>query len=223
MNHKRFERPNFSLLFLAATAMLVFGSVSVDAAQPDLTIDVQATGITIQGVRPNGSVVLFSCSRESRYRSTFVRPAAIVLNEGGGGVIRYAPTDGIPLRSVWVAVDSTTASVAAGARKDFPLHLREFAVDNLKKDGSGDVAAVVAAIPRLSTLLVRPGVGAWMITVFDGDAKDADGRADASVQVAFASAQPVSGREKAPSHLNPKDAVVAIDPGRLDVFTWSAK
>jgi len=210
--------------FSLVTALLLFcASLRVGgaahAADSQFRVTVDAAAVTISGVPPGGSVVLFSCTRTSSFRSIAVKPAAVMMSdEHHGSVIRYAPSGGVPLRSVWIAIDAGSGEAAAAAPADFPLLVSPIGADDLKKDVEGEIASMGLGLPRLSMLLVRPGTGAWIMTGFDGEATDHDQRGDGRVQLAFEDAKPVSGKDKPPKHLRKGDTVVAIDPGHLDVF-----
>jgi hypothetical protein len=202
---------------LAAAVLLL---VPIAHAAPETSIRVDATTVAIS-VQRGASVVLFSCTRTNLPHSIAVRPAAVVLrDDDNDGVIRYVPQGGVPLRSVWIAVDQGSGEEAVGAQPDFPLSVSPIGSGSLKKDVEGEIATLALGIPRLSLLLVRPGKegGAWMMTAFDGQATDHDGKGDGRVELSFADAKAVVGKDTAPKHLRKGDTVAVIDPGHLDVF-----
>jgi len=215
---RSFARGNIvtALLFFCVSLLVADAAHAADS-QFHLTID--SVAVSVSGVSPGGSVVLFSCTRTSSIRSIAVKPSAIVLrDQDHDGVIRYAPTGGVPLRSVWIAVDEGSGQAASIAPADFPLLVSAIGGNDLKKDVEGEIASMGLGLPRLSLLVVRPGTGAWIMTGFDGEATDHDQRGDGRVELAFEDAKAVSGKDKAPKHLRKGDTVVAIDPGHLDVF-----
>ena len=203
----------FSVLILTAAAW------AGTANPPTMTITVDAKSVTVSGVPPGDSVVLFSCSRLPHKRSIAVRPDAVVLNDDDrDGIVALTPAEGVSRRSVWVAVDQTTGDTATAAAPDYPLYVAPLPGDGLKRDSEGGIAELAIELPRLSLLLVRPRTGAWMMTAFDGEASDHDGNGNGRVELQFESARTVAGKEKAPKHLKKGDTVVGIDPGHLDVF-----
>jgi hypothetical protein len=207
--------------FLASAVLLL---VRAAYGAPETSIRVDATTVAISV--PRGEcVVLFSCTRTNWPRSIAVRPAALVLrDDDNDGVIRYTPDGGVPLRSVWIAVDQASGEEAVGAQPDFPVSVSPIGSDNLKKDVEGEIATLALGIPRLSLLLVRPGKegGAWMMTAFDGQSTDHDGTGDGRVELSSADAKPVAGKDNAPKHLRKGDIVAVIAPGHLGVFVATA-
>jgi hypothetical protein len=199
--------------------VLLLCSMAAVAAAAPLSIAVDAQSVTVSNVTPRGAIVLLTCSRVGLRRSIGVVPATVLLNDDhGDGTIRYTPPAGVPFRSVWAAVDQSTGQIATAAPPEFPLIVRGLAADtNLKKDVEGEIASLSVDIPRLVLLLVRPGAGVWVETVFDGQKGDSDpslGR----VTLTFEDLVTISGKDKAPKHLRKDDAVVAVDPGHLDLF-----
>src|SRR5258708_4700869 len=94
---------------VVAIAALTFASAASAAVAPALGIVVTRKTVTISNIPSGGTVILFSCSRSSLYRSIAVKPEARVLHDDDrDGVIRFTPAADIPLRSVWVAVDETS-------------------------------------------------------------------------------------------------------------------
>jgi hypothetical protein len=196
--------------------LLLCVAVNAGAA---LNVSVDETGVNVSGVARGGSVVLFSCMRVQRTRAIGVKPEAVSLrDDDNDGTIRYAPKDGVPLRSVWIAVDQSSGEAAPAARADFPLLVSPIGDGDFKKDVEGEIASMGQELMRFSMLLVRPGSGAWTLTGFDGEKSDRDGIGDGRVKLAFEDAQTVFGKDKAPKHLKKGDTVVVIDPGHLDVF-----
>jgi hypothetical protein len=64
-------------------------------------------------------------------------------------------------------------------------------------------------------LLVRPGIGAWGLTVGDGGASDGDGDRNGAIRLALAALRPVLLAPAAPSAVLPGDALVVIDTQTL--------
>ena len=171
-------------------------------------------------VTVGGSVVLFYCSRVSRARSIAVRPDAIVLKDNDqDGSVQFVPPDGVPLRSVWVAVDETSGNYVVGSLPDFPVEETPISGDSFRRNVQNDIEALAEDIPTLVVLLVRPASGAWLENGFDGDASDGDGLLNGHVLMNFSSGITIDGTASAPHFLKNGDTVIAIDPGHLDVYT----
>lgn len=203
-----------SLLF--RSVCLTIACLALTGAALAETVEVRDVEVVVSGVPTGGSIALFSCARDMVKGHTFVRTIAEVLRDDDrDGVIRYPQGAGVPRRSVWVAVDLTTGAIASGAAKSFPLVVSDLRSLELKRDLLGAIANLSFDLPRLTLLIVRPGVGAWLL-VSDGDDP---GAADGRVSLAFEKAWAVDGRgAAAPKVLLLGDTIVAIDPGHLDVF-----
>lgn len=189
------------------------------ATAPALWIEVTRKAVTVSNVPSGGTIILFSCSRTSLRRSIAVTPEARVLRDDDRkGVIVFAPTTGIPVRSVWVAIDEASGQTATAAPPDFPLLLSGIAEGSLRKDSEREIASLAIDLPRLIVLVVSPKKGAWLVAGFDGEATDRDGQKNGRVELSFEDAKTIDGKDNAPKHLTNDDVVVAIDPGHLDVF-----
>ena len=69
---------------------------------------------------------------------------------------------------------------------------------------------------------MRPGVGAWQITVGDGSGSDDDGAADGRIAAALDQMTAVAGTTAPPSRFDPTDVVVLIDPNRMELTVVQA-
>ncbi len=193
---------------------------SATAAQPaPLSIQVSERTITISNTTKGGQVVLFSCSRGMREGRIHVQPAARMLQDDDrDGVVRVVPEGSVLIRSVFVAVDYASGSIATGAHPAYPLLVSPIGAATLRRDSDGDIAQLAHELPRLVLLLVRPAQGAWLLRGRDGDDSDHDASGNGQVLLSFEDAVPITGGNKAPKKLITGDAIAAIDPGHLDVF-----
>jgi hypothetical protein len=204
---------------LTLLGSLLAASTVYAASAPALGIAVTRQSVTVSNVPSGGSIVLLSCSRSSARRSIAVRPNAQMLHDDDrNGVITYTPVGGIPIRSVFIAVDETSGQTATGAPPGFPLLVNAIGEESFRKDVEGYIASLAVDLPSLVVLIVSPGKGAWMLTGFDGRATDHDGQSNGRVQLAFEDGITIDGRDKSPKHLKKDDVVVALDPGHLDIF-----
>lgn len=207
------------LLFAPSASATEFLFAQPNASAPaQITLSI-GSSVKIANATPGGSVVLFSCARTSRQGRTHVtRQALTLVDDNGDGIIEFTPEVGIPLRSVWIAVDHLSGALAAGAPISFPLTISELTAGAFKNDADGAIAQLEKQLRRLMLLLVRPGNGAWTSAARDGDRPDADQMRNARVALAFGAARPIRGSPAAPSQLRPGDVVVAIDPSHLDIY-----
>lgn len=205
---------------LAAVVCLFIpiNSSSTVHAQPAPRMEVERDGVRITNLAPGAQVVLFSYAKYVKRETLFADAQARLLSdEDSDGVITLASD--VPNASVWVAIDYETGGVATGALRGFALSVRPIAETLFRKDADEAIHGLEQVVPRLHVLLVRPGLGAWTLRVREGGDGDRDGEANGRIRLAFEDAQPIpGGKEKAPQNLKAGDIVVAVDPGRLNLF-----
>lgn len=184
-----------------------------------LSIVLGKSDVTISNATSGGTVVLLSCSRSSRKGVLITRRVANALQDDDrDGIVHFAPQTPIELRSVWIAVDVDSGTVATAAPADFPLNVVAVRSDQLRKDAEGELASFEAERSHLTMLLVRPKSGAWIVDGTEGARNDRDGTSNGRLELSFADARAVYGKENAPKHLKNGDVVAAVDLGRFDVF-----
>jgi len=200
-------------------AFLLFGVTAAAAPPEPLKVAVDQHSVTISNVTPGGSVILFYCSRIPQPRSISVIADALVIHDDDrDGIVRFTPKEPIALRSVFLAVDEANSQYAAGTPPGLPLELRPLPGAALEKDSEGQVATLTVDTPRSLLLVVRPGMGAWVLRSYDGGPVDRDRHGNGRQQLAFEDAHRVDGKENAPKHLKVDDVVAVIDPGHLAVY-----
>jgi len=201
-----------TLLFI-----VILASVRVaDAAV--LTVNAAAGAVRVSEVKPGGAIVLLSCVRGYRAGRAYIKPDVIVLRDTvGTGTIEYRPDGGIPLRSVFAAIDQDSGLAAFGSHHDFPLRVIPIAEERFPKDDRGEVVRLVHDMPRLIVVLTRPSKGAWILRAVDGREADGDPK-EGYLALAFEDFQPIAGTEKGPKTLKRGDVIVAIDPSHLDIY-----
>lgn len=204
---------------VAVAFLLLTISIPVFAAEaPSLSMTVTETGVTVSGVTAGGEVVLFSFAKRVRNDEIYLERQGRVLDDADrDSVVTLA--EKVPLRSVWIAVDQKSGAVATGARSEWEPHVTTLSMFRFRKDDQDEITALENEIPRLEVLLVRPGLGAWLMAAVDGSSSDRDDEANGKVRIAFEDAPPlIAGKEKGPKHLKAGDVIAAVDPGRLDIF-----
>ena len=203
------------LLSLALPA-LAFAQPPSSPPGPAITFD--KSSVSVAGVSPKGQAVLFSVAREVAEDdvATVVRRSRVLPDDDGDGVVKLDLGRDVPLRSVWVAVDLATGQVAAAAPEGYPLRLVKWRGVGIVH-GNAHADRVEDARTFAEVLLVRPGAGAWQLTVGDGSAGDDDGAADGKLAAALDRMTPVAGTTPPPTKFDPKDVVVLIDPNRMEL------
>lgn len=188
-------------------------------AQPVLTVgtaDLTATGLT-----PSGSALWFGVTRVGNGAFTQV---SLVEKETAVDVTGWSqlPWDGdLPARSVWVVVDAASGAFAVGVPDEFPRLEEPFVAGEVGQSSEGVNDLLQAPHERLAVLVVRPAVGSWQTTVWDGKESDLDGLRDGVVTAALAAMTPLSGAVDPPSSLVAGDTVVWIDLRQLSFMATS--
>jgi hypothetical protein len=201
------------LCFLLPAAVFVS---SAGAAPPVLTLEPQA--VTASGLTPKGRVVWFSVAREiSRRAATIVPRIELALDDDGDGQVRLDLHQDVPLRSIWFAVDLETGEAGVTAPEEFGL-----------QETALPARAIPAALNRLDlerrflyAVLVRPGVGAWMLRAGDGGPQDEDGEPDGTLRATLASFTGLGPTPlPPPTHVSARDLLLVIDPNRMDFLRF---
>jgi hypothetical protein len=210
---------------------LLLGSLLAAAAaaqtqQQTPTITFQPRSITVAGITPKGQALGFSVARELAEDdvATVVRRTQVLTDDDGDGKVEWDLDRDVPLRSIWVAVDLATGQVAAASPEGYPLRRVSWRGGGLGRGGAG-ADQVADARSFVEVLLVRPGQGAWQLTVGDGSAQDADGAADGKLAAALDRLEPVRGLPGItgpPSRFDPSDVVVVLDPNRMELIVVQA-
>jgi hypothetical protein len=205
---------------------LLVAAGSAQTPPPTPAITLQPRSITVEGITPKGQALGFSVARELAEDdvATVVRRTQVLADDDGDGKVTWDLGRDVPLRSIWVAVDLATGQVAAASPEGYPLRRVSWRSGGL---GRGGMAADQVGDARsfVEVLLVRPGQGAWQLTVGDGSAQDADGRADGKLAAALDRLEPVPGLPGItgpPSRFDPSDVVVVLDPNRMELIVVQA-
>lgn len=204
-----------------AVLLLGVAAAAHAAAPPELHLTVTPGGVSVSGATPTNDVVLMNVALDQFHHGMRQSNDVLaIVDSDGDGVVSYTPVGGIPLRSIWVAVDRDSGLYAIGGRPDYPVRALAFAPSSLKKDVTGEIASFLADGSERYVLIVRPknSGGAWILSAFDGSTADADHKRDGKLDVVLSAATPVIGTAAAPKHLKNGDIVVAVDTVHMAVF-----
>lgn len=193
------------------------------AGAPVPQIAFQPRSVMVEGITAKGQAVGFSVSREVAEDdvATVVRRVQMLADDDGDGKVQWDLDREVPLRSIWVAVDLATGQVAAASPDGYPLRRVGWRGRGLGR-GNPRADRVEDARPFAEVLLVRPGQGAWRLTVGDGSAADDDGQPDGKLAAALDRMVPVAGTAPPPSRFDRSDVVVLIDPNRMELVVVQA-
>jgi hypothetical protein len=219
------------VLLSVSSLALSLSLSTVSLAQPptepptetkELAVTLQQRSVTVDGVTAGGQVVWFGMAREVAEDdvATLVRRAEVQMDDDGDGKIVWDLDREVPLRSIWVAVDFATGRAVAVSPEGYPLRRvswrgRGLARGNSRSDRVEDFRSYA------EVLLVRPGEGAWRLTVGDGSEQDDDGAPDGKLAAALDRMRPLpgitGGTAEPPNRFGPKDVVVLIDPNQMEL------
>jgi len=156
-------------------------------------------------------------AREPReFIGRIVDRETVLRDDDGDGAVSWTLETPVPFRSMWAAVDLASGQFTLGTPEDYPLRLLG-AETSETETTDGQLNRILVRRDFVELLLVRPGVGAWMAQLFDGEDLDRDGAATLSVSAAPADLQPVAASPKAPEVFLPGDVVVVMDPDAMAV------
>ena len=198
--------------------ILLLGLAAVPtSAQP--TVAFEPSALVAKGVTPGGSVVWFEIARvRPRWTTQVVRRDVIIADDDADGVVRLELKDPVPARSIWTAVDLATGAFTVATPDTMPRREVALPGNSYRRNPKGAVEALQGSRGFLEILLVRPGRGAWALSVGDGGASDADRKEDGSIEADLAAMRPIEATEAAPAQLENGDVIVVVDPRLMQFY-----
>jgi hypothetical protein len=196
-------------------------AVSAFADPVRIAVQVNATEIVVSGVSPGSDVYLFGGLQVPRgFYSSLERADLTATDDDRDGVVHFPYPTGVPLRSVWIAVDERNGDIGAGTRAGYPLKISDIPPGAWKRKSGNAVDTLSISHKALEYLLFHPGHGAWIWQAHQGGPRDEDGIDDRILTISCAHMLPSTSRGPRPPQAFPGGAVlVAIDPYTLEVVT----
>lgn len=204
-----------------AVAATLFASLLITpwpttcAAAADL--DLAAGAARVSGLSPGGTAAVLSVWRERALGAgTRVhRIHLLAIDDDGDGLVTLDLSHPVPSGSVWIIVDlesgeTTLQAPAASGLREMAVDPRRFAraMDRLVVDRSD-----------IEVLAVRPGVGAWSLSLHDGGDIDGDRTDDGRITLALVDLEPLGETATPPpDSLEAGDVIALIDPRRMDAI-----
>lgn len=204
-----------TLICLVGAIVTSFAIAEVDA-QP--VVSFGSDSVTVAGVTPGGSLVSYGVLRESAgYRQRVTHGVKSVQDDDRNGVVQVVSDRHIPWNAVFAVVDASSgASAVAGPRAETYTITRE-------RLTAGQVRKIIRSGSFAAFLLVRPGVGAWSLTIEDSGIYDDDPMPDGKVGLDLERMVPVGEAPSPPRTFERSDVLFAIDPMTLAVVEWRAE
>ena len=211
--------------FLLQLALASFVSAQViDPGNTAPVISFLTDAVEVSNLAPGGKVVWFGATQVIAADDVpEIRAyASIAEDSDSDGVERLDFPDGVPLHSTWVVVDLTSGYSAAAAPDGYPLQIVDWKGQGIQSQESGD--DLISDGRQTGNLLVaRPdakggGGSAWMLESGDGGPADTGLVADGAMSLTLSSLEPLGETaDPAPSHFQPGDVVVMLDPRLLEL------
>ncbi len=191
------------------------------SAPPELAVTFEEAAVVVSDATPGGDVVVFGMARVPWGAYTQVVRRADVLAADALGEALYEMPDGkaVPFKSLWAAVDLQTGHYAVAAPGDFPLQEIEFPGQGFEVGAPGLVNRLRHRFTWVDELLVRPGVGAWVLHGADGAPEDEDGEANGALVTGLESLEPLEpAGPDPPAGFAAGDVLVIVNPRDLRVY-----
>ncbi|HSL83424.1 MAG TPA: hypothetical protein VLF66_11655 [Thermoanaerobaculia bacterium] len=190
------------------------------SAPGELELTFEEAAVLAAGLTPGGDAVFWSVAREPQghYQKVVRRQGLAAVD--ALGQVRFEP-DGaaVPLKSVWAVVDVGSGAFAVGAPPEFALEEVPFPGQGFEVGAPGLVNRFRHELEAVEQLLVRPGVGAWVLRAFDQGPEDRDETDDDRVLTSLEDFVPLdAGGPDPPERFARDDVFVVVDPRSLRVF-----
>lgn len=171
--------------------------------------------VVAEGITAGGEAVWLSLSREAGAWSETVVPFhEVSLDEDGDGVVEVVrDKEYVASKSIWLLADLTTGATAIGTPDEFD---KPEGKDPLWDEA--DFGVFFDVRESLEVVVVRPKVGAWHGTLFDGSKSDADGLDDGVITILTSALEPIGKVAEPLEALLPGDVVLGIDPHTMQHY-----
>src|ERR1700760_1099225 len=198
---------------IAVLAMVaMFAGWPALADQSRISVQVGAKEIVVSNVSPGSEVYLFGCLQEGHdFYSSLLAVDLTASDDDHDGVVSFAYPKGVPLRSVWIAVDQRNGDIGAGVPSGYTLRMTSIPPGAWKKQKGNAIDALAIEHKALEYLFVHPGQGVWRWEADQGSKRDEDGLDDNFVTVSPGSMRRgKKTKDAAPKTFSSGDVVVAV-------------
>jgi hypothetical protein len=196
------------LLLIAATA------------SADLAVRLENENVIVSGATPGRDVLLYGISHRALSYGGAIDHQEDLRAADGSGAASWPVSGGLSSRSLWLAVDVQTGSIAATTPDGFPLRRLEAPLEVVRQKDL--IEALELPFFYSEVLFVRPGTGAWAQSASRGGSKDLRGKAH-SLTVDPRAFRNVHGTQAGPVKVQRDDVVIVIDPYALSFFSFRWK
>lgn len=207
----------------AAALSVVFLVCSTDAApvaenDRTLRISFESTAIVVEGVTPRARVVLFGVERTAGVYSASTLQVSVTIESDQGGTARHELQRSISPRSIYVAVDSVRGDFVAASPDGTAPKVRPAQDIGMRGKEGLEFSAFETESHWIEAICVRPGHGAWQLSLMDDSASD-ESPVRGKVQLGAARMKALGDADASPGRFRPHDVLIAIDPYKLTVVS----
>jgi hypothetical protein len=216
-------KPTNSLFLLTLLTLLLVSRNGYSAVTPPVppAITFEPSALVITGVTPNTAIIVFGVECRVQGYGWATRNVYEVLQSDASGNARLDVSPRvIPPRSIYTAVDSLTGGFAVVSAQGAPLATPSAPSLTLNDSLADEVTAFdTFDLNRqwIEVICVRPGVGAWRMSVNDGSSADALPTPGA-VQLEASGMHLLAGTQSSPVQFLPSDVLIVIAPYDMEVI-----
>ncbi|HEU4887252.1 MAG TPA: Calx-beta domain-containing protein, partial [Thermoanaerobaculia bacterium] len=167
-------------------------------------------------VIPGGGAAWMSIAfRRVNFRTTLERQSAVLPDTDRDGLVRWEQTETLAPHSIWLMADMTDGRILAGKTDGLIPDASPFPEAAILRDAQGRYSHLIFPYQyheKWDVLWVRPGAGAWTLTVEDGGyGLDLDRSWNGHGVFNVSQMTPVSGSPPPPAGIEPGDVLLGID------------
>jgi hypothetical protein len=204
------------LRFFAFCILLAVLPVHAAPIGPSITVD--SKSIIGTGFTPGREVVIFGAANVPQPYYARLVDYLQILTVDAAGTIRWTPSEGVPPRSVWFAVDlsSTGYTVAYPGSGSVPVPGLAAPVISAVKDLQSDALSIDEYTVKV--LLVRSNDDVWTGSPIRHGSSDVNRGKPGTMDIDVTQLRSVRGNKHLPGHLVPSDLVIMIEPISLRFY-----
>lgn len=180
----------------------------------ELALRFDASIATVSGATPDADVVVLTVWREQFHGWSRVHRVSEVVQTTAEGTGRFEAPRAVPPASLWIVADVASGEhvVVSPGPRPYPQ------LGGAERRMTLQAARLSLDARSLEMVVVRPGIGAWSLALWDGGLGDADGATDGRLDAVVADLVPLGSAPASPGELAPRDLLLGIDPARMEHF-----
>lgn len=212
------ERP-FSSARFSLAVITVLWSFAAWAVTPQLipAITVNTGGLSVSGLTPAATSIVFGVTREKRgYVTGYARHDYLLRSVNALGTASVN-LPSVTRTSVWSVVDLQTGAYAMSTPVEFTLQRTALPAGALRAVDNAQLNTLRVKHELLEVLWVRPGAGVWKASVGDGGASDADHTVDGHISLSSVQMEAVGSSPPPPDHFLSGDTLILVDPSTMEI------